>query len=85
MRISSQHPAETNRPRPPRMSRARPTVSPASGQADQQWKVVNADGAITVAESGLCLDTGGQATGNGAKVQLWTCTGGTNQHWRLMN
>ncbi|MEV7983432.1 ricin-type beta-trefoil lectin domain protein [Streptomyces sp. NPDC086519] len=55
-----------------------------SGQADQQWNV-GADGTITAAQSGLCLDANGQGTANGTKVQLWSCTGGANQHWRLQN
>lgn len=55
-----------------------------NGQADQQWNV-NADGTITAAQSGLCLDASGQGTANGTKVQLWSCTGGANQHWRLVN
>ena len=55
-----------------------------SGQSDQQWNV-GADGTITAAQSGLCLDANGQGTANGTKVQLWSCTGGANQHWRLQN
>ncbi|MGW4985589.1 ricin-type beta-trefoil lectin domain protein [Streptomyces mirabilis] len=55
-----------------------------TGQADQQWNV-NADGTITAAQSGLCLDASGQGTANGSKVQVWSCTGGANQHWSLRN
>ncbi|MEU4888538.1 MULTISPECIES: RICIN domain-containing protein [Streptomyces] len=53
-----------------------------NNQADQQWNV-NADGTITAAQSGLCLDASGQATANGTKIQLWSCTGGANQRCRL--
>ncbi|WP_308189809.1 RICIN domain-containing protein [Streptomyces sp. WAC 00631] len=53
-----------------------------NNQADQQWNV-NADGTITAAQSGLCLDASGQATANGTKIQLSSCTGGANQRWRL--
>ncbi|MFI6495067.1 ricin-type beta-trefoil lectin domain protein [Streptomyces sp. NPDC050564] len=55
-----------------------------TGEADQQWNV-NADGTITAAQSGLCLDASGQGTANGTKVQVWSCTGGANQHWSLRN
>ncbi|NUS14273.1 MAG: poly(3-hydroxybutyrate) depolymerase, partial [Streptomyces sp.] len=55
-----------------------------SGQPDQQWNL-NADGTITAAQSGLCLDANGQGTANGTRIQLWTCSGGANQHWRLQN
>ncbi|MGQ4482797.1 ricin-type beta-trefoil lectin domain protein [Streptomyces sp. SAS_276] len=60
------------------------TIWDCSGQADQQWKV-NADGTITTAQTGQCLDAGGQTTGNGTKAQLRICTGAANQQWRLMN
>ncbi|WP_328834110.1 RICIN domain-containing protein [Streptomyces sp. NBC_00252] len=59
-------------------------IGDCSGQADQQWNM-NPDGTITAAQSGLCLDANGQATANGTKIQLWSCTGGANQHWRLQN
>ncbi|RRR71250.1 RICIN domain-containing protein [Streptomyces sp. RP5T] len=55
-----------------------------NGQPDQQWNI-NADGTITAAQSGLCLDANGQGTANGTKIQLWSCSGGANQHWRLQN
>jgi non-reducing end alpha-L-arabinofuranosidase len=53
-----------------------------NGQANQQWNV-NANGAITGAQSGLCLDANGQGTANGTKVVLWTCNGQANQQWSL--
>lgn len=55
-----------------------------NGQADQQW-TVGADGTITAAQSGLCLDAAGQGTANGTKIQLWSCSGGANQRWRQEN
>ncbi|MHC5905496.1 ricin-type beta-trefoil lectin domain protein [Streptomyces sp. S6] len=51
-----------------------------TGQPDQQWNV-NADGTITAAQSGLCLDASGQGSANGTKIQVWSCSGGTNQRW----
>jgi endo-1,4-beta-xylanase len=31
----------------------------------------------------LCLDAVGAGTGNGTKIQLYSCWGGTNQQWTL--
>lgn len=39
------------------------------------------DGTIVGVQSRLCPDFNGQATANGARVQLWTCNGGANQKW----
>jgi len=50
------------------------------GGRNQQW-LLNADGTITNAVSGLCLDASGEGTGNGTKIVLWTCGGGANQQW----
>ena len=47
---------------------------------NQQWNV-NPDGTITGVQSGLCLDVTSAATANGSAVELWTCTGGSNQQW----
>jgi glucose/arabinose dehydrogenase len=30
---------------------------------------------------GKCVDVNGASTTDGARIQLWTCTGGTNQQW----
>ena len=35
------------------------------------------------ANSNLCLDAVSQHIGNGDKVQLWTCNGGSQQRWFL--
>ncbi|MEU4510425.1 PHB depolymerase family esterase [Nonomuraea wenchangensis] len=50
------------------------------GGANQSWRL-NADGTITGAQSGLCLDAVGQGTANGTRIQLYTCHGGANQRW----
>ncbi|MFD0684566.1 glycoside hydrolase family 27 protein [Actinomadura fibrosa] len=50
--------------------------------ANQQW-LLNADGTITGAQSGLCLDVTGAGTANGTPVELWTCNGGSNQQWSI--
>ncbi|GAA2512999.1 lipase [Winogradskya humida] len=51
-----------------------------SGAANQQWNL-NANGTISNAQSGLCLDVSGRATANGTPVILWTCGTATNQIW----
>lgn len=33
--------------------------------------------------TGKCLDVNGTSGTNGARVQIWTCNGGTNQLWRV--
>ena len=53
-----------------------------TGTTNQQWNV-NANGTITGAQSGLCLDVNGGSTANGALAQLWACNSGSNQQWRL--
>lgn len=37
--------------------------------------------ALTDADSGLCVDVSGVETGEGVPVLLWTCNGGSNQHF----
>jgi hypothetical protein len=34
-----------------------------------------------VGASGACVDVNGASSADGAKIQLWTCNGGTNQQW----
>jgi len=43
---------------------------------NQMWDI-QSDGSITTELDGLCLDLNVQD----GKVQTWTCTNGTNQHW----
>ncbi|MFF0477721.1 endo-1,4-beta-xylanase [Streptomyces sp. NPDC004284] len=50
-----------------------------NNQADQQW-TYTAAGELRV-YGDKCLDAAG--TGNGAKVQIYSCWGGDNQKWRL--
>jgi hypothetical protein len=51
-----------------------------NGGANQQWNL-NSNGAISNAQSGLCLDVNGSGTANGSTVILWSCHGGANQRW----
>ncbi|MFF0256799.1 glycoside hydrolase family 27 protein [Micromonospora zamorensis] len=51
-----------------------------NGGANQRW-TINANGTISGAQSGLCLDVNNNGTANGTTVLLWTCTGAANQRW----
>ena len=51
-----------------------------NGGANQRW-TANADGTISNAQTGLCLDVDRNLTANGTKFLLWTCSGATNQRW----
>ncbi|GIJ72419.1 ricin-type beta-trefoil lectin domain protein [Virgisporangium ochraceum] len=51
-----------------------------TGGANQQWSL-NAGGAVTNAQTGLCLDVNGAGTANGTAAIVWTCHGGANQRW----
>ncbi|MGC4805015.1 glycoside hydrolase family 27 protein [Micromonospora sp. DT233] len=51
-----------------------------NGGANQRW-TRNANGTISGAQSGLCLDVYDNGTANNTAVILWTCTGAANQRW----
>ncbi|MCA2211429.1 ricin-type beta-trefoil lectin domain protein [Jidongwangia harbinensis] len=51
-----------------------------TGGTNQRWNR-NANGTISNAASGLCLDVKGNATAAGSVVHLWTCTAAANQVW----
>ncbi|SCF27692.1 ricin-type beta-trefoil lectin domain protein [Micromonospora mirobrigensis] len=55
-----------------------------TGGANQQWNL-NANGTISGAQSGRCLDAANWGTANGTKITLWDCHGGANQQWSLRN
>ncbi|RSM91524.1 PKD domain-containing protein [Kibdelosporangium aridum] len=42
----------------------------------------NRTGRIT-GPGGKCVDVNGGSSADGTKIQLWTCTGGTNQQWTV--
>lgn len=67
-------------PGSPGTSGSRAIISNCTGAAGQQWNL-NADGTVTNAQSGLCLDATGAGTANGTAVIVWTCNGGNNQKW----
>ncbi|MBF9129739.1 endo-1,4-beta-xylanase [Plantactinospora sp. S1510] len=50
------------------------------GGTNQQW-VLNSNGTISNAQTGLCLDVDGAATANSSAVIVWSCHGGANQRW----
>ncbi|MGX1134076.1 O-glycosyl hydrolase [Streptomyces glaucescens] len=51
-----------------------------TGDAAQRW-LLNGNGQIVSEASGKCLDVSGQATADGSRVILYSCTGGANQAW----
>ncbi|MBV7695893.1 glycoside hydrolase [Streptomyces sp. TRM70350] len=51
-----------------------------TGDVTQRW-LLNSNGQIVSEASGKCLDVSGQATADGSKVILYSCTGGANQAW----
>ena len=61
-------------------SGSRTVSTSCTGATGQQWNL-NADGTVTNAQSGLCLDATGAGTVNGTAVIVWTCNGGANQQW----
>jgi len=56
------------------------TAAHCTGAAEQRWQL-NANGQIVSEASGKCLDVSGQATTDGSKVILYSCTGGANEVW----
>ncbi|NYH45985.1 alpha-galactosidase [Micromonospora jinlongensis] len=59
---------------------AKAQIWDCNGGANQRW-TINANGTISGAQSGLCLDVNNNGTANGTTVLLWTCTGAANQRW----
>ncbi|MFY1690460.1 endo-1,4-beta-xylanase [Plantactinospora sp. WMMB782] len=51
-----------------------------TGGANQQW-VLNSNGTISNAQTGLCLDVNGNNTANGTAVIVWSCHSNPNQRW----
>jgi beta-glucosidase len=52
-----------------------------NGTGAQQWQA-QSNGELVNPESGKCLDDTGWG-GSGTQVQIWACTDGTNQQWKL--
>jgi alpha-galactosidase len=50
------------------------------GGANQRWNV-NANGTISNAQTGMCLDANNGGTANGTAVIVWSCHSGANQRW----
>lgn len=55
-------------------------LTTCTGSLHQKWDLVGS--AIVNAASGRCLDADlGTIGGQGTKVQVWDCSGGSNQQW----
>jgi beta-glucosidase len=52
-----------------------------NGTGAQQWQA-QSNGELLNPQSGKCLDDTGFG-GSGTQVQIWSCTDGTNQQWKL--
>ena len=62
------------------------TVGSASGSASFPWTVTPAPGQgpagpVALDLGGKCLTDVGNRPANGTQADIWTCTGGTAQHW----
>jgi hypothetical protein len=53
-----------------------------NGSAEQTW-AIEPDGTIQV--QGKCVDIYRDEKTSKAPVELWTCTGGSNQQWEALN
>ncbi|MFJ6775672.1 RICIN domain-containing protein, partial [Kitasatospora sp. NPDC091257] len=51
-----------------------------SHNTNQQWRLYP-DGTLRAADSGLCIDVAGGATGSGSLLVQQTCNGGNSQKW----
>jgi hypothetical protein len=61
---------------------AAPTASEGTGSPEAVSNTTGSAGPIHPrASANLCLDVVGKATANGSQVQVWSCTGNTNQQW----
>ncbi|GAA0805029.1 polysaccharide lyase family 7 protein [Spirilliplanes yamanashiensis] len=62
-------------------SGAKVHLAGCTGSAAQTWKA--AAGALVNGRSGLCLDATDRSSANRTALQVWSCTGGSNQRWTL--
>jgi hypothetical protein len=63
-------------------SNGTPVVLNACGKSSQVWRPASNHSLVNQA-AGKCLDDTDSNTANGADLQIWSCTGGLNQQWRL--
>ena len=55
-------------------------VMPCNGGASQRFNLNNAHDLVNIAAD-KCVDVKDKKTGNGTKLQLWSCGGTSNQKW----
>mgnify|MGYP001086577737 CR=1 FL=1 len=58
-------------------------IESCTGAANQQWTVTSGGTIASVANSSLCLDAVGEATGDGTLLDVATCSGSTSQNWTM--
>ncbi|MFL5577633.1 MAG: RICIN domain-containing protein, partial [Gemmatimonadaceae bacterium] len=59
-------------------------ASPATPVVAVSDIVTGSSGAVTSKLNGsICLDVANKSNSNGAKVQVWTCSGNSNQQWTV--
>ena len=51
-----------------------------NGTGAQRFRLNAAHDLVNI-QADKCVDVTDQGTGNGAELQLWSCTGGDNQKW----
>lgn len=54
-----------------------------NGSSAQRWTYDAATGDVVNTAADKCLDITDRSTANGARAQIWTCTGAANQKWHL--
>jgi endo-1,4-beta-xylanase len=61
-------------------------LNTCNGSLSQKWIYDGGLSTIVNAASGLCLDADlGTIGAGGTKVQVWSCSGGSNQKWEFEN
>ncbi|MEV6184474.1 ricin-type beta-trefoil lectin domain protein, partial [Streptomyces sp. NPDC052015] len=54
-----------------------------NGTAAQRWSYNASTGDVVNTAADKCLDVTGNSSANGARAQIWSCTGAANQKWKL--
>ncbi len=60
-----------------------PPEDDCNGSGAQLWSYNAATGDVVNRAANKCLDVTDNSSANGARAQIWSCTGAANQKWRL--